>query len=92
MVGATERAAREATRIRGTGSGISSSSCRSTGSDIDLDTAMANARVNMAEGRSPGAGLESAFDQAEAAFADLIVTSVDDQGITLDDQVTEHPG
>lgn len=53
---------------------------------------MANARVNMAEGRSPGAGLESAFDQAEAAFADLIVTSVDDQGITLDDQVTEHPG
>ncbi|CAN0035693.1 unnamed protein product [Ectocarpus sp. 13 AM-2016] len=38
------------------------------------------------EGTSPGAGLESAFDQADAAFADLIVTSVDDQGVTLDDE------
>lgn len=55
--------------------------------DIDLDMAIANARADLAEGRSPGAGLESAFDQADAAFADLIVTSVDDQGVTLDDQV-----
>ena len=51
---------------------------------------MANARANLAEGRSPGAGLESAFDQADAAFADLIVTSVDDQGVTLDDQVRDR--
>lgn len=55
---------------------------------IDLDAAMANARANLAEGKSPGAGLDSAFDQADAAFADLIVTSVDDQGVTLDDQVS----
>lgn len=55
--------------------------------DIDLERAMENARANLKEGRSPGAGLESAFDQADAAFADLIVTSVDDQGITLDDEV-----
>lgn len=55
--------------------------------DIDLETAMANARENLALGKSPGAGLESAFDQADAAYADLIVTSVDDQGITLDAQV-----
>lgn len=55
--------------------------------NIDLERAMKNARANLKEGRSPGAGLESAFDQADAAFADLIVTSVDDQGITLDDEV-----
>ena len=58
--------------------------------DIDLNKAMTNARVNLAEGRSPGAGLESAFDQADAAFADLIVTSVDDQGLNLDDEVRRH--
>eukprot|EP00904_Undaria_pinnatifida_P001498 jgi/Undpi1/11349/HiC_scaffold_30.g13646.m1 len=58
--------------------------------DIDLDMAIANARADLAEGRSPGAGLESAFDQADAAFADLIVTSVDDQGVTLDDQDVEE--
>lgn len=56
--------------------------------DIDLEQAMKNARANLKEGRSPGAGLESAFDQADAAFADLIVTSVDDQGIVLDDEVS----
>lgn len=39
-------------------------------------------------GTSPGAGLESAFDQADAAFADLIVTSIDSQGIGLDDEVS----
>lgn len=48
---------------------------------------MKNARANLAEGRSPGAGLESAYDQADAAFADLIVTSVDERGINLEDQV-----
>ena len=103
LAGATERAAPAApargggARGSGIGSGGSSSSSSrssrsSTGSgdDIDLDTAMANARANLAEGRSPGAGLESAFDQADAAFADLIVTSVDDQGVTLDDQVRDR--
>lgn len=39
------------------------------------------------QGTSPGAGLESAFDQADAAFADLIVTSVDSQGVSLEDEV-----
>ncbi|CAM9167010.1 unnamed protein product [Hapterophycus canaliculatus] len=47
---------------------------------------MQNARANLAAGTSPGAGLESAFDQADAAFADLIVTSIDDQGVTLNDE------
>lgn len=42
-------------------------------------------------GTSPGAGLESAFDQADAAFADLIVTSVDSQGVDLDDEVGSLP-
>ena len=60
---------------------------RSRDGDIDLNKAIANARTNLAEGRSPGAGLESAFDQADAAFADLIVTSVDQQGLNLDDEV-----
>ncbi|CAM9196580.1 unnamed protein product [Ectocarpus sp. 6 AP-2014] len=58
--------------------------------DIDLSSAMANARANLAAGTSPGAGLESAFDQADAAFADLIVTSVDDQGVTLDDEEVQE--
>lgn len=57
--------------------------------DIDLDTAMSNARANLAEGRSPGAGLKSAYDQADAAFADLIVTSVDDQGVSLEENVRQ---
>lgn len=60
---------------------------RARDGDIDLNKAIANARTNLAEGRSPGAGLESAFDQADAAFADLIVTSVDQQGLNLDDEV-----
>ncbi|CAM9176668.1 unnamed protein product [Pylaiella littoralis] len=57
---------------------------------IDLNSAMANARANLAAGTSPGAGLESAFDQADAAFADLIVTSIDSQGIGLDDEDVEE--
>lgn len=51
---------------------------------IDLEGAMAAARRNLEERKSPGAGLESAYDQATAAFADLILTSVDDQGVSLD--------
>lgn len=57
--------------------------------DIDLDGAITNARKNLAEGKSPGAGLESAYDQADAAFADLIMTSVDDQGVSLDAEVSQ---
>lgn len=62
--------------------------CTTQGSDdIDLRNGMMNARANLAEGRSPGAGLESAYDQADAAYADLIVTSVDNQGIALGEEV-----
>lgn len=61
--------------------------CRGRDGDIDLERAIENARANLAAGKSPGAGLESAYDQADAAFADLIVTSVDDQGITLEEKV-----
>ena len=39
--------------------------------------AMANARKNLAEGTSPGAGLASSEDQANAAFADMLVVSSD---------------
>lgn len=67
---------------------VLSGSDGSRGDDgIDLEKAMANARANLGEGRSPGAGLESAYDQADAAYADLILTSVDDQGVDLTDQV-----
>ncbi|CAM9285049.1 unnamed protein product [Scytosiphon promiscuus] len=69
--------------------GVSTTRCSSDDSgdgEIDLGSAMKNARANLAAGTSPGAGLESAFDQADAAFADLIVTSIDDQGVTLDEE------
>lgn len=62
--------------------------CSTHDSDnIDLRNGMMNARANIAEGQSPGAGLESAYDQADAAYADLIVTSVDNQGIALGEEV-----
>ncbi|CAM9804993.1 unnamed protein product [Ectocarpus fasciculatus] len=69
---------------------LKSGEAESSSDDIDLSSAMANARANLAAGTSPGAGLESAFDQADAAFADLIVTSVDDQGVTLDDEEVQE--
>lgn len=78
----------DGTRVDNHRSGALSATCGGS-DDIDLEKAMANARVNLAEGKSPGAGLDSAFDQADAAFADLIVTSVDDQGIDLDEEVTQ---
>ncbi|CAN0306291.1 unnamed protein product [Discosporangium mesarthrocarpum] len=58
--------------------------------DIDLNKAIANARSNLAEGKSPGAGLDNAFDQADAAYADLLVTSMDDQGLELDEEEVEE--
>ena len=40
-------------------------------------SAMENARRNEKSGSSPGAGLSTADEQAEAAYADLILTSMD---------------
>ena len=45
--------------------------------------AMAAARQCAAKGLSPGAGLETADEQSDAAYADLINTSVDQRGIEL---------
>jgi hypothetical protein len=44
--------------------------------DINLEAALANARANLEAGVSPGAGLATADEQADAAYADLILTSV----------------
>ena len=46
----------------------------------DLAKAMRNARNNAAKNSSPGAGLD-AFEAAEAAYADLINTSMDHRNI-----------
>ncbi|CAM9329820.1 unnamed protein product [Choristocarpus tenellus] len=54
--------------------------------DIDLKKAISDARNNLAEGTSPGAGLEDPFAQADAAYADLIVTSIDSQGLDLSEE------
>jgi len=43
--------------------------------------AMENARMNSAQLTSPGAGLSTAEEQAEAAFADMINTTMDQRGI-----------
>eukprot|EP01038_Epipyxis_sp_PR26KG_P017207 gene17207-23708_t len=43
--------------------------------------AMASARKNQQEGLSPGAGLPTAEEQAEAAYADLINTTIDQRGL-----------
>ena len=49
----------------------------------DTSKAMAAARQCAAKGLSPGAGLETADEQADAAYADLINTSIDQRGIEL---------
>ena len=49
----------------------------------DITDAMAAARACEASGLSPGAGLEDADAQAEAAFADMINTTVDVTGEEL---------
>mmetsp|Transcript_29238 Transcript_29238/g.49070 ORF Transcript_29238/g.49070 Transcript_29238/m.49070 type:complete len:164 (-) Transcript_29238:1284-1775(-) len=64
----------------------------STGESSDLNqlddlekentrVAMENARKSYQSGLSPGAGLATADEQAEAAYADLINTSMDQRGI-----------
>jgi hypothetical protein len=45
--------------------------------------AMEAARACAQKGLSPGAGLATAEEQAEAAYADLINTSIDQRGIDL---------
>ena len=47
------------------------------GDDDSIVRAMKNARDNEGSGTSPGAGLPTAEEQAEAAYADLINTSMD---------------
>ena len=49
----------------------------------DTAKAMAAARQCAAKGLSPGAGLETADEQSDAAYADLINTSIDQRGIEL---------
>jgi len=50
---------------------------------------MKNARQNELNGESPGAGLSTSEDQAYAAFADLINTSVSQQNRELTEQELE---
>ncbi|KAG5188825.1 hypothetical protein JKP88DRAFT_25051 [Tribonema minus] len=56
------------------------------GGDIELAKALDNARRNLEEGKSPGAGLATAEEQADAAYADLILTSVDQKHLSLGDE------
>lgn len=51
----------------------------------DLTASMAAARKNQKQLSSPGAGLD-AFESADAAYADLINTSIDQRNITLSDE------
>eukprot|EP00607_Mallomonas_marina_P007244 CAMPEP_0182418028 /NCGR_PEP_ID=MMETSP1167-20130531/2484_1 /TAXON_ID=2988 /ORGANISM="Mallomonas Sp, Strain CCMP3275" /LENGTH=125 /DNA_ID=CAMNT_0024591981 /DNA_START=211 /DNA_END=588 /DNA_ORIENTATION=- len=48
----------------------------------DIIKAMENARKGASDKLSPGAGLSTAEEQAEAAYADLINTSMDQRGIS----------
>ena len=45
--------------------------------NTDLERALAQAKENRDSNQSPGAGVEDAFEAAEAAYADLILTSID---------------
>ena len=79
---ATSRRAGGRGRVRGSrgaasGSGGEDSAGESKSLE-NLKSALNNARTNLDEQTSPGAGLESAEEQAEAAFADLLLTSLDD--------------
>ena len=79
---ATSRRAGGRERVRGaraaaSGSGGEDSAGESKSLE-NLKSALNNARTNLDEQTSPGAGLESAEEQAEAAFADLLLTSLDD--------------
>eukprot|EP01041_Mallomonas_annulata_P003328 gene3328-6586_t len=60
------------------------------GVEDDLKRAMENARKSASSSLSPGAGLLTADEQAEAAFGDLINTSMDQRGISeLSDEDAE---
>lgn len=48
---------------------------------INLESAMMKARLNAKMNSSPGAGLETSEEQMEAAYADLINTTVDQRRI-----------
>ena len=81
---ATSRRAGGRERVRGARAAASGSGGEDVGaageskSLENLKSALNNARTNLDEQTSPGAGLESAEEQAEAAFADLLLTSLDD--------------
>lgn len=49
--------------------------------DVKLTESMKNARECESKGLSPGAGLATADEQSDAAYADLINTSIDQRGI-----------
>jgi len=49
--------------------------------DAKLSDSMKNARDCERSGLSPGAGLQTADEQSDAAYADLINTSMDQRGI-----------
>ena len=49
----------------------------------NLKSAMMNARKNQISNKSPGSGLGTADEQSDAAYADLINTSIDYQGKEL---------
>lgn len=51
------------------------------GGKEDLKKAMLNARKNLESNSSPGAGLATADEQSDAAYADLINTSMDQRGL-----------
>lgn len=55
----------------------------------DIRQALENARKCAASGLSPGAGLATADEQSDAAYADLINTSVDQRNISLTDEDLE---
>ena len=57
----------------------------SSNSNKDIDKAIAAAKECERNGLSPGAGLPTAEEQAEAAYADLINTSVSQRGLSLSD-------
>ena len=63
--------------MRATGQDGGGDEGRGEGDLIDLRSGIKNARDNLEAKTSPGAGLATAEEQAEAAYADLIVTSID---------------
>jgi hypothetical protein len=54
---------------------------------LATERALAAARACEAQGLSPGAGLATAEEQADAAYADLINTTMDQQGV---DKLSEN--